>query len=583
MLIQKFTLGEKTLSMGLRSSQKFQGYPQPESNVTYCPNQFFDVLLPNYSRGVVRLVAFMIRKTLGWCDAEGNPQETQILVSYSTLIKHAGISRDMIRKSLDEAIEGGFITCVRKGKSKGPHSSSVSALYELRWDESGEYIKDPKKFEGFFAGEGNRTYIPNLFFDHTITSETLSVIRIVGAIIRNTIGFQTKYGFRRQQVQLSFTQLQFRTKIVSRDTLNKAIVKALSNNHIQRIEDGFFDPNAGKLSKSTTYGLKWADNAVFMNIGQKIVPEKKQQDRSENRTGIGQKIVPEKRSENRTDIKIKQINKTSKIKQQQVAASDKKISYKNLLSQGFSKKIALELSKKYSNTIIENQINWLRKRNFNQNKLGLLRKSIEENWPEPEGIESFKNEEDFGFVFASYFYSGRAGNEKSPIAKPSVNDIKSSNEFVERLLEFWPDKNQVEEWGYEFGATVRDKEKFRENSIISCTLALRNYGDAFYIQLKNKRDRILNEEEAKAAEIHLNKYLSNYQMYLKSEEERIKREEPERYNKWFNKFEKRPRFSAEDPEKSRLYTLRDDAGLLDFWEWDAKVNPEPYKEKVLAL
>ena len=35
----------------------FTGFALPTSNTTYVPNQYFDVCLPHYSRGVVRLVA----------------------------------------------------------------------------------------------------------------------------------------------------------------------------------------------------------------------------------------------------------------------------------------------------------------------------------------------------------------------------------------------------------------------------------------------------------------------------------------------------------------------------------------------
>ena len=59
----------------------FSGFKPPTSNTTYTPNQFFDVVVPNFSRGVVRIVAYLIRKTLGWCDANGNPQEEQIQFS----------------------------------------------------------------------------------------------------------------------------------------------------------------------------------------------------------------------------------------------------------------------------------------------------------------------------------------------------------------------------------------------------------------------------------------------------------------------------------------------------------------------
>src|SRR3972149_4126746 len=151
----------------------FTGYPAPESNVVYTPNQFFDVVLPNASRGAVRLVAYMIRKTLGWCDADGNPQEQQVLVSYQHLEANAGISRGAIKPALEECIAAGYLTCIRHGRPKTAGEPGwVSALYELRWDLTGEYISNPHKFSGFFAnGDGNRTNIPNAFFDYTVKYE----------------------------------------------------------------------------------------------------------------------------------------------------------------------------------------------------------------------------------------------------------------------------------------------------------------------------------------------------------------------------------------------------------------------------
>src|SRR5579872_2736600 len=92
----------------------FLGFQPPTSNTTYTPNQFFDVCLRHGSRGVVRLVAYLIRKTLGWCDANGNPQEEQIRASYRELIEKAGISRGMLRRALNEAVSASLIECVKE-------------------------------------------------------------------------------------------------------------------------------------------------------------------------------------------------------------------------------------------------------------------------------------------------------------------------------------------------------------------------------------------------------------------------------------------------------------------------------------
>jgi hypothetical protein len=64
----------------------FGGFQLPGSNTTYTPNQFFDVVLRDAkTTGVVRAVAYIVRKTLGWSNPDGSPQETDIITDYSHL------------------------------------------------------------------------------------------------------------------------------------------------------------------------------------------------------------------------------------------------------------------------------------------------------------------------------------------------------------------------------------------------------------------------------------------------------------------------------------------------------------------
>jgi hypothetical protein len=238
----------------------FAGFQSPTSNTTYTPNQFFDVVLATASRGAARLVAYLIRQTLGWSDPDGRPQEAQVVVSYRELEEKAGIARSKIRPALDEALQAHFIRCVRPGQSHLHGAQGCSALYELCWDEREEYITHPDEFQGFYAGNGNLTYIPNEFFDVLIPREPLAVIKVVGAIIRYTIGFQTRYGLRRQQVAMSFTELQRKTRIVSRRAVNDALKTALEQGYIQIVEAGYFDPGAGQNSRAATYGLRWRES-----------------------------------------------------------------------------------------------------------------------------------------------------------------------------------------------------------------------------------------------------------------------------------------------------------------------------------
>jgi hypothetical protein len=188
------------------SHAPFPGFARPTSNTTYTPNQFFDVCLPHRSRGCVRLVALLLRKTLGWCDEEGDPQVVRHLATYADF-QEAGINRSMIKSVLKEAMEHHFVQCVREPKQQRAGQEAVSGIYELKWDERPEYVKDPRQFRGFFAGEGNRTYIPNQFFDVVVQREPLALVKVVGSVIRFSIGFQNKWGHRRQKVSLSYLRL----------------------------------------------------------------------------------------------------------------------------------------------------------------------------------------------------------------------------------------------------------------------------------------------------------------------------------------------------------------------------------------
>jgi hypothetical protein len=357
-------------------SQQFAGFALPTSNTTYTPNQFFDVCLPHCSRGTVRLVALLIRKTLGWCDAQGRPQAEQHTVSYADF-ERAGISRDMIKSSIEEAVKAHLIRCVRAPQAKASGKTSISGLYELQWDEkSDEYIKDPKRFRGFFAGEGNRTYIPNQFFDEVVSSQTLAVVKVVGSVIRFSIGYQNKWGHRRRDVALSFQHLQNYSRIRDRKTLSAAVHQAMAANYIERVTEGYFDPDGGKLSRAAVYAIKWRSEAVEAAIGQKSLPaENSLKIESEIPTGIGPKTPPADRSEIPTDIEIKQTNKT--LKQQNA------VTLERLKEAGFDAQAAQTLASRFSVERVERQIRWLDRRHVKHNRLGLLRMAIEQDWPAP--------------------------------------------------------------------------------------------------------------------------------------------------------------------------------------------------------
>jgi hypothetical protein len=592
---------------------EFKGYHAPTSNTTYTPNQFFDVVLRHSSRGAVRLVGYMIRKTLGWSDAQGNPQEPHVVISYRQLVEEAGISRGAIQPTIEEAIAANYIRCIRKGRSSGPGESAISALYELCWDESGEYVTAQKSFHGFFAGNGNLTYIPNQFFDYTVPNEPLAVVKIVGAIIRHTIGFQTKFGFRRQHIAMSFTSLQRTTGLVSRRALNDAIQYALQHCHVERVEEGVFDPAAGQMSKAATYAVKWCDSNAYPMTGSKRIPEdseitstgaderfkKDTGDRFKKDTGGSSKRIPapvqkgyREQFKKDTDIEIKLINNISK--QQQPAAVDEILhAFEKLKETGFDVNTAALLAGNYPAEEIARQIEWLPRRNPARNPLGMLRKSIEEGWPFSDDNPQSKS---LGAIFATHFYAAWAGNEGEPASPATLSDITDAERFVRQLLQHYPDQTKVDKMGRSFGKFVCEQEAGNAKMPRSLRLALTRHGDEFVVNFRLKIKMSRKRAAQRMYSAHFTQYEADYFAYLQAREEELRSSDPGLYAP-FEKDERSQReslatspFCSSDEFRKEMvdafdkplahlrrfqefFATPDNRILADFWTWDSTMNP----------
>ncbi|QDT91504.1 MULTISPECIES: hypothetical protein [Gimesia] len=359
---------------------KFNGFEHLTANFLYCPNQFFDVCLPHHSRGTVRLVAYMLRKILGWLDAEGNPIEQNIGLSYHDLIHEAGISRGAIRSALDEAVAGGFIACLQPGRANGHNQTAETAHYRLRWATDGHYEKTPETFNGFFAGEGNRTPIPNSFFDLIVRQETLAVVKVVGTVLRHTVGYQNQFGGRRQVAPLSYSYIQKYAGLSDRSTLSAAIQHAIETGYIHCVEKGSVNPSSNQRRPST-YAIRWHQQAHSEVHGTKSRPAGAGQ--FKNQTSNGSETPPAERFKNQTQEKTPENNTDKQQEISAVAVFEKLDSVQLLRNAGFDEVIARELAEGRGPDEIQKQINWLAQRNPKQNRLGLLRKAIEENWASP--------------------------------------------------------------------------------------------------------------------------------------------------------------------------------------------------------
>ncbi|MEX1028334.1 MAG: hypothetical protein WD049_10090 [Candidatus Paceibacterota bacterium] len=371
----------------------FEGFEPITGNFVYCPNQFFDVCLPHFPRGVVRIVGYVLRRTLGFVDARGEPIAETFRLPYSELIKEAGVGHDAIRDSIDRATKAGFIVCIADPRPKAKHQAAQSGCYALRWAEPDQpYTTDPNVFCGFFAGEGNRTPIPNAFFDRVLKGERLAAIKVVGSVLRHTIGYHTRFG-RRTEAPLSFSYLQRYANIKNRTTLSEAVQRAIKAEYIACVQPGRVSPTKDQR-RAATYAVKWLGSDNKTADSRKNVPAvhsekrtsatigKGDQQHSESRTSYARKRGPVDHSENRTTEKTLEKN----ILKQQHAAVWNQTGYDLLIAEGFENPIAKSLSRHYSAAGIERQINWIDHRHPKSNRLGMLRKAIEEDWQEPEHL-----------------------------------------------------------------------------------------------------------------------------------------------------------------------------------------------------
>lgn len=538
------------------SCPEFQGFPDFRSNVTYTPIQAFTVVLPNSSRGCARIVLYMIRRILGWVDEEGNPVEEQLQFSLSDLSKGANVSRRATMDALKEAIEKRYVNCLQEPRAKTVGDSGCSGVYELRWDYQ-NFTNDSEEFDGFYyqqsyIGKGGKPWssrknVPNDFFDIVVKEESLATIRLVGCLLFYSIAWGAG-GERKTKVQKSHRELSRLTNL-GRTSIKSALSTSLQKNYVVQVEKGRFDLSSNQDNSTSVYGISWAKSSKEQtltsvqkvttesdrckmypreprNIGAKSTHGTVQNlttDRCKKNRPIGAKSDHEigAKSDHVKEIKLKRNKTTERYGENAVAVS-------LLIKEGFDEGASKFLANNYSLELIKNQIEALPRRNPNGNPLGLLRKSIEDNWSIPEKRQT--SDASPTSVFCSAFYAGFNGNSGSLVAKPSQTDLEAS----EKLVQSFGAKTNFEKLGRRFGTF----SKTRSPEARSCAQAVRSSGDAFLVSLRTKTKKsqpVVDKQEEKK---------SLYRTYLGQAETKVKKNNPELYRKFISyrmeKAEKNP-------------------------------------------
>lgn len=338
-----------------------KGFASPTSNTTYTPNQFFDVVLPHSSRAVIRIVGYLIRKVLGWTDEYGHSQQSQVRVSYDQLMEKLNFKNpSTVSEALKFATHYNFITCACQGHGYQKGSGHQNSLYELKWSERTGYVTDLAEFAGFYDEVSYFTYVPNEYFDCVLPNESEAVIKVVGKVMRNTIGWKGAKGGHRKRVD-GISYSQFQEVLSSFSSIRKGINDAAKRNYIEVDEQGFFD-KSGKRGPSTRYRIKWQDAAIYDETTLKSVAEN---------------------DSKKCSNKIKQQNKT--FKQQQPVVDPKLISQIKNYIPGLDEAVLLELVSLRSEPRVWKEIDAMKGgfRSF-QDKAAFFVAALKNDYPLPD-------------------------------------------------------------------------------------------------------------------------------------------------------------------------------------------------------
>jgi hypothetical protein len=270
------------------------------------------------------------------------------------------------------------------GSASSTGESGQASSLKLCWSPK-VYTRNSDQFAGFFSGEGNRTPIPREFFTHVVPNKRLSVTKVVGTVLRHTVGYQNQYGGFRPQAPLSYSHIQRCTNISDRSTLSSALNESLDEAFICRMNDGCFHPD-GDQRQTAEYAVNWFNDAMNPEGSSRTRPALAKQ--FKNQTSGSSKTRPKKQFKNQTSRKI---DKKYNYKQQDVVEKYSE-GFQLLVEEGITTSSALQLAESVPLVEIKKQIEWLDHRQP-ENRPAMLRKSIEENWSEPEGVNELHNQQ----------------------------------------------------------------------------------------------------------------------------------------------------------------------------------------------
>ena len=250
-----------------------------------------------------------------------------------------------------------------------------------------------------------------------------------------------------------------------------------------------------------------------------------------------------------------------------------------LVELGFDATTARHLAERHSPEILQQQLAWLPLRQASTNRLGLLRRAIEQNWPKPKA-DAIPSEHATGAILARHYAAAVRGDDQ-PSELCSPKEALLGTEFLRRLGAHA--EAPAAEWGRRFGKFVRGKSP--QKLWLAWTLPV--YGDEFARGWRHTSMQAENSAWNTSRAAHEKKFHSAYQTYLRGEEEHWRKDQPaiyaafgayqEELSNRFNLSEKtRALFNTEAGRLSAFTEFMREHGkrLFEFWQWDQRRNPQ---------
>jgi hypothetical protein len=259
---------------------------------------------------------------------------------------------------------------------------------------------------------------------------------------------------------------------------------------------------------------------------------------------------------------------------------------------GFDALTAQRLAAIASVEVIQRQVEWLPLRKASRNRLGLLRRAIEEDWARPEAPAPAADLHQGASVFTGHYYAAYHGFAGPAATVGFEADLLAVSQFLPRLLALDSDEQHLPQWGTRFGEFMRTRHQGDARARPNLSLNLVTYGDQLLRKVTVAATTRTESLDTMNPSAHEASHMAPYLDYLREQERRLQQEAASDYQAFLNhQAQDRNRrlhaglqlssslIALLDGEKARLFAFatffarHPRTPVLGFWEWDKQLNP----------